>query len=293
MRRRPFVVGSVALVAVVLGGCSKGSGSASSSASPSATASSGTSPQGGASTSSSKAAVILTIPVDAKGHISGAEFLRTVNTRTRTARTAHVTLTSNQQALRASGTVDLGNLSESLDFTSKGRQMKLLLVSDTFYLSSPTLPLPRGKEWLGMAPNAKDKVAAAFRPVLQLMKQANSSQGDEAAMTGVVVSASGQSTLRGAHVRKFTWTQGPAQVAATAKLLPPAQRAAVLALAAGSTSTTVLFLDDSGLPLRVESTVKLKGKAPATTVTEYSHWGEPATIVQPAPATVLDSGAIK
>jgi hypothetical protein len=215
---------------------------------------------------------------------------------TRAKGTAHMaSTTSGGAGLRYSGVMRVHGSGADLSMTAAlpgGRSMTVVVVGGALYMN-PGQAI-QGKHWVKVTPGGSDPLSKALAPALTQLRNGLDINAQVPATKDAKITAATRTELAGVATTRYTVVSSvSALLAKLDEFAPPPEiRAALRKQFAGAHAESVLWVDDRGLPLRVDSSV-VGGPATdaGTTTTTYSRWGEPVKIVAPPRGDVAVASA--
>jgi len=258
--RRRVALCAVCLVLVPLTGCSSGSSSSEKT------------PTGPVRQDLSKAG--------AKNKVDAPEFARTVGSAVSGKRTAKITV-KGTGGVTGNGTVQYGagTISLSLDLTSESQELKVRLLPEALYVTLPTLE--NGKPWLKIDKGADVPLAQRYAALFaSVMSSADlSTVGDR--LGDFLIVTSGTERINNVTATRYVMELDRDQILASipARLRDVAKTPLTKQLE-GAVQHVELYVDPDGLPLRNVAVTMVKDGT-ASTVINWSAWGEKVSIVPP------------
>jgi hypothetical protein len=173
-----------------------------------------------------------------------------------------------------------------------GQSMTMVVVGGALYMNAGQAY--QGKHWVKVTPGGSDPLSTALAPVLAQLKNGLDLNAQVPATKDAKITSATRTELGGVATTRYTVvSSASALIAQLDKFAPSAEmRAALRKQLAGAHAESVLWVDDRGLPLRVDSRV-VGGAATGagTTTITYSRWGEAVKIVAPPREDVAVAGA--
>lgn len=177
---------------------------------------------------------------------------------------------------------------------SKPVELTLVVLPDQAYVKPPIeagYPLPAGKSWLRVQPNAPDPASQQFGQLVESVRaNADPTQSFTQFGDAATIVQSAEETLDGVRTVRYQIRVDVAKAAAQERNAALKQELQQSVSSGMSTVDSSLWLDDHNRPLRVLLQQALPaGQGTYTVDARYREWGQPVLITPPPADQVASS----